>query len=151
MEETFPPYGEKGVKKLGYTVADDFRRAALLAGAAFLAGTLNGLLGTGGGMVLIFALSALLSPGHGKEIFVISSAGVFVFSLISVTIYGYGGSFPAADFPRFALAAAAGGVTGAFLFSRLPTRWLRRLFGLLLLYSGARLSGVIAWFLQMLS
>ena len=57
--------------------------ACILAVCAFLAGGLNGLLGTGGGMVLVFALGGLLGKGRGKEVFVLSSFGILVFSLVS--------------------------------------------------------------------
>ena len=44
-------------------------RAVLLAVLSFAGGVLNGLLGTGGGMILLFALGQLLSAGHGKDAF----------------------------------------------------------------------------------
>ena len=118
-------------------------RAILLAVAAFFAGTLNGLLGTGGGMLLIFALSRLLSPERGREVFVISSFGVLTFSAISAALYGAGGSLDAAALPRFALPAVAGGAIGALLVDRIGVFWLRKLFALLLLYSGLKLTGVL--------
>ena len=41
--------------------------AIVLALSSFFAGMLNGLLGTGGGMVLIFVLGMLLGKEQGKE------------------------------------------------------------------------------------
>lgn len=117
-------------------------RAFLLAMLSFLAGVLNGLLGTGGGMLLLFSLGMLLSGERGKEAFVISSVGVLTFSLVSAFFYGRGGSLDTAALPRFALPAAAGGILGAILLDKISTRWLKRLFAGLMLYSGLKLVGV---------
>ena len=118
-------------------------RALLLAAASFSAGLLNGLLGTGGGMILVFTLSKLLSPTRGKEVFVLSSVGVAVFSLVSATFYGTGGNLDTARLPLLALGGMAGGLLGALLLERISLFWLRKIFALLLLYSGLKLTGVI--------
>lgn len=119
-------------------------RAVLLAVLSFAGGVLNGLLGTGGGMILLFALGQLLSAGHSKDAFVISSVGVLTFSAVSAILYGTGGSYDPAVLPRFSLAAILGGVVGALLFRRISVKWLRRLFALLTLYAGARMLGVFS-------
>ncbi len=118
-------------------------RALLLAVFSFLAGVLNGLLGTGGGMILLFTLGALLSRERARECFVISTVGVLVFSAISTLFYMQGGSISLSLLPRFALPAAAGGLVGAFLLNKVSVRLLRKIFAALLLYSGVKLLGVI--------
>lgn len=117
-------------------------RATILAIMAFLAGVLNGLLGTGGGMILLFVLGMLLSGDRAKEAFVISSIGVLTFSAVSAVFYGQGGSLDAAALPRFALPAAVGGIAGALLLDKISTFWLKKLFAALMLYSGLKLLGV---------
>lgn len=114
-----------------------------LALAAFLAGTLNGLLGTGGGMILLFAFAFLLRDGQAKEGFALSSIAVLSFCLVSVVFYGKGGSIDYALLPRFALPALAGGVLGAWLLRHIGTGLLRKLFALLLLWSGLKMTGVL--------
>lgn len=118
------------------------RRVFFLMAASLCAGFLNGLLGTGGGMILLFALGRCLPEGEQKESFVISSFGVLVFSLVSIAFYGQGGAFPAGELPRFALPAVLGGVLGAVLIRYVPTAFLRKLFGALLLFGGLKMIGV---------
>ena len=118
-------------------------RALLLALLSLAAGLLNGLLGTGGGMILLFTLGALLPRERAKECFVISTVGVLVFSAISTLFYTRGGSISLALLPRFALPAATGGLVGAFLLNKVSVRLLRKIFAILLLYSGVKLLGVI--------
>lgn len=118
-------------------------RVTLLCASAFLAGFLNGLLGTGGGMILIFVLGFLLRGGREKEAFVISSVGVLVFSAFSAALYGSLGQLDTALLPRLALPAAAGGLFGAWLLDRISILWLRRLFALLVLSAGLKMTGVI--------
>ena len=118
-------------------------RVLFLAVSALLAGFLNGLLGTGGGIILIFALTRLLAPERAKEVFVLSSFGVLAFSAVSAFLYGKSGALDSAALPRFAIPAIIGGVIGAFLIDRIRTLWLRRIFAALLLYSGLKLTGVL--------
>lgn len=120
-----------------------FARSAFLALSSLAAGFLNGLLGTGGGMILIFSLSRLLAPSRQKEAFVLGSVGVFAFSLVSALFYGTGSGVDFVRLPALALAGAPGGVLGAFLFDRVGKFWLRKIFAILLLYSGLKLTGVL--------
>lgn len=117
--------------------------AACLALAAFLAGGLNGLLGTGGGMVLVFSLGTLLGREKGKEVFILSSFGILVFSLVSALTYTSGGSLADAALPRYALPAAGGGIIGALLLDKLKLFWLKKIFAVLLLYAGAKMVGLL--------
>ena len=121
----------------------DYLRIAALATAALGAGLVNGFFGTGGGMVLVLSLSALLGDGRGKDAFVISSVGVLFFSLISVAVYHTSSNLAPSDFSGFALPALLGGTVGALLFGRIKTRLLRKIFAVLLVYSGLKLMGVL--------
>ena len=121
----------------------DFPRTAALSLAAIGAGLLNGFFGTGGGMVLVITLSHLLPKDRRKEAFVYSSVGVFGFCLVSLFLYNARGLLPNAALSNYALAALVGGAVGAFLFGRLGTRLLRKIFAVLLLYSGLKMMGVL--------
>lgn len=112
-------------------------------GAAFSAGLLNGLLGTGGGMVLLFCFGLLLQEEQQKEAFAISGIAVFCFCLTSMLFYGRGGSIDFTLLPQYALPALVGGIAGALLLRRIGTGLLRKIFALLLLYSGLKMTGVL--------
>lgn len=105
---------------------------------ALLAGIINGLLGTGGGVPLYFSLSR---HGADKSAYATASVGVLLLSLQTVLLYREG----SVDFhtvsPLFPLLAVAGGAAGALLLGRVNTRLLRGLFGGLLLFSGVYLLG----------
>ena len=120
----------------------EYLRAAALAVAALAAGLCNGFFGTGGGMILVISLSALLGAKRGKEAFVLASIGVLGFSIVSLSQYGTVAS-SADGFVAFAPAALVGGVLGALLFGRIGTRLLRKIFAILLIYSGLKLMGVL--------
>ena len=119
----------------------DYAPALALAAASLVAGLFNGFFGTGGGMVLVLSLSALLGRDRGKEAFVLSSFGVLVFSIVSLAVYPSQGTADA--FLAFAPPAILGGALGALLFGRIGTRLLRKIFAALLLYSGLKLMGVL--------
>lgn len=125
------------------TPSRDFTRAAALALAALGAGVLNGFFGTGGGMLLVLALSHLLADHRQKEAFIYSSFGVLAFCIVSLALYSARGQVPAAALDGYALPAALGGILGALLFGRIGTRLLRKIFAVLLLYSGLKMMGVL--------
>lgn len=106
----------------------------LLAGA-FLAGGCNGLLGTGGGMILFFTLSKF-TPLPPKQIFATGAAVILCFSLCSAATYLLSGQISRDAFSLALPVALAGGAVGAFLLGRIRTGLLRNLFALLLVVSG---------------
>lgn len=129
--------------KASLLLARDYRRAVALALAALGAGLVNGFFGTGGGMILVLSLSALLGGEQRRKAFVISSVGVLAFSLVSLSVYSGIGKLKLAAISDFALPALLGGLIGALLFGRIGTRILRKIFALLLVYSGLKMMGVL--------
>lgn len=101
---------------------------------AFFAGILNGLLGTGGGIPLWFAVNA---QKDRRTAFATASAGVFILSLVSVVLYRENAPLlPSTS--TFALwFALIGGALGAFLLKYAPLSLLRLIFSFLLIGSGA--------------
>lgn len=112
------------------------KRRRKYALAAILAGLLNGLLGTGGGVPLYFALSR---DGAEKSAYATASVGVFLLSLQTLFLYQNSATLPQHFSPFFVFLAVAGGALGAYLLGRIPQKTLRFIFSGLLILSGGYL------------
>ena len=109
-----------------------------LVGCALLAGIINGLLGAGGGIILVFALSALCKgtlPDH-RDLYATALSVTLMLTLVSTALYIRNGNAPPSDLSRFVLPAAAGGLAGGLLLGRISSRTLGRIFAVLLVVSG---------------
>ena len=110
-------------------------RPLLLGLVAALGGCCNGLLGSGGGMFLWFALSKF-TPCRPKEVFAVGAGCVLFFSLASALVYLMSGQIGREAFSPALIPAALGGILGAFLLERIGNSFLRGLFALVLVVSG---------------
>lgn len=107
----------------------------LLIAAGFLAGSLNGLFGGGGGMVLI----PLLSMGHclsEEELFPSSVCIILPICIVSLLLGGGAVSWRAAL--PYLLGSAGGGILSGIWGKKIPVTWLHRVLGLLILWGGLR-------------
>lgn len=114
-----------------------FFKKILLVAAGGAIGFLNGLLGSGGGIIAVPLLTALGVPekkSHATSILII-----FSLSLLSVALYLSRGSLTFSSALPYLPGGALGAVAGAWLLRRLPLRWIKLLFGVVVLYSSARL------------
>ncbi|MBE6655153.1 MAG: sulfite exporter TauE/SafE family protein [Ruminococcaceae bacterium] len=106
---------------------------------ALAAGVVNGIFGTGGGIVIVFALSRF-SRKHTeilkKDIFAITLFSCFAMSLSSAVIYALSGKASAEDALPYLLPAAAGGIFGALLMDRIRPAVLSKIFALLVIWGG---------------
>jgi len=107
----------------------------LLAGA--LAGLTNGFFGGGGGSVLVPLLTRYCKLDQ-RRAFATSVAVILPLCVLSAAIYFYRGGVDLADALPYLLGGAAGGWAGGKWFKGMNMVWLRRVFGLLLIYGGAR-------------
>ena len=113
------------------------RLGALLA-CGLAAGLINGLLGTGGGIILVFAISYFCKNTLPDRRDVCANALVvtLALTLLSTTLYIGGGNAPPADLSRFVLPGAVGGLAGGFLLGKITPTALGKLFAVLLVVSG---------------
>ena len=109
-------------------------RGKKVAGGAV--GVINGLFGSGGGMVVVPVLRAGGMDQHQAQ--ATSLAVVLPLSVLSLLGYGLGGSIPGYG-PYAALGAAAGGAAGAWLSGKIPSVWLARIFDVLMFAAGVRM------------
>lgn len=113
------------------------------------AGFLNGLLGAAGGILLVTLLPympplplghTLFDPPGGRAVFVTGLWVMVPTTVVSALLYfwrGMGGD--PAQALVIAPTAIAGGLLGALLLGKIPQRFFRRLFGLLVLFAGIRM------------
>lgn len=112
-------------KRLGY----------IIAGLA--AGTANGLLGAGGGMLLV-PLLTLCSDLKEDQVFPFSVSVILPICLVSLTISPGLSSLPWIEAWPYLVAAIPGGIIAGFLDKKIPVKWLHRVLGILILYGGVR-------------
>lgn len=106
-----------------------------LAGA--LAGLANGFFGGGGGSVLVPALTRLVGLPE-RRAFATSVAVILPLCVLSVCIYLLRGGLDVMVALPYVLGGAAGGFVGGKLFKGVKVRWIKRGFGLLLIFGGVR-------------
>ena len=110
--------------------------ALLVCGLA--AGMINGLLGTGGGIILVLGLSRICRGTLPDRRDVCANALVvtLTLTLLSTALYIKGGNAPPADLSRFVLPGAVGGLVGGLLLGKITPGALGKLFAVLLIVSG---------------
>jgi len=102
--------------------------------AGLCAGAVNGMFGAGGGMVLIPMLTAF---GGLEDNRVFSSSVAVILPLCLVSLF-FAENLPWKEALPYMAGSAAGGFAAGQWGHRVPTLWLHRVFGGLLLWGGIR-------------
>lgn len=103
-----------------------------------IAGIANGLLGAGGGMLLIPLLRAFHLTKE-RELFATAIAVMLPISLVSFLVYLLHGSVNFGQALPYCIGGLAGGLLGGLFYQKIPTVWLHRALGVLILWGGVRL------------
>lgn len=111
------------------------RLCLALAGAA--AGAVAGLMGAGGGIVLV-PLLGLLGGMEDRERFSASIAIILPICLTSLAVTGWRGGIAWKEALPYLPCSALGGMLAAGPGRRIPTVWLHRGLGALILWGGIR-------------
>ena len=116
----------------------------LALGAA--AGFINGLLGTGGGILLVYAMRwyaqrhrVNTEPDAAeaqRDVYATALAVMLPISIFSALHYARADALDLAAFSPMLLPSVAGGILGGILLDKLRLELLKRLFALLVLISG---------------
>ncbi len=115
---------------------------ALLVAGGVASGIINGLLGTGGGIVLVFLLGYLMKKERGyntRDVFATVIAAILPMSLVSAILYLQSGSFDTGDVMPYILPGMIGGVVGALLLDKINLVLLKKLFAVLVVYAGIKM------------
>lgn len=107
----------------------------ILAGSA--AGIVNGLFGAGGGMILVPLLTTL-TDWDSSEIFPASISMILPMCLLSLIASAYYHPLPWSAALPYLIGSFAGGILAGWLGKRIPTVWLHRILGALILWGGFR-------------
>lgn len=116
-------------------MAEKKRFGIILAGLG--AGTVNGLFGAGGGMILV-PLLMKLTDLEEQEIFPASISIILPICLVSLGVSAIHRPLPFAQAVPYLIGSAIGGILAGVLGKRIPTLWLHRVLGLLILWGGVR-------------
>lgn len=105
--------------------------------AGFAAGCVNGIFGGAGGMVLI-PLLQLLSDVEEDALFPLSVGVMLPVCVLSLWIASRSAPLPWGDAAPYLMGSVVGGVLCGIFGRRIPTLWLHRIFGILILWGGIR-------------
>lgn len=108
---------------------------AVLCG--LFAGACNGLFGAGAGMVLAPSMQVFTDVKE-DALFPTVLATVIPFCLVSLTIYGMQGELPWQGAWPYLIGSALGGVASGIWGRRIPTPWLHKALGVILLIGAWR-------------
>ena len=114
------------------------KRSMLFALAGILSGIVNGLLGTGGGILTVLFLSKIYAKDSSystKDIFAITLCSSVIMSMASLLFYLSSGCFSVSDSALYMLAAVPGGVLGAILLEKLSSKTMKLIFALLVVWA----------------
>lgn len=119
--------------------SDIEKRSALFALAGILSGIVNGLLGTGGGILTVLFLSKIYAKDSAystKDIFAITLCSSVLMSSASLLFYISSGCFSVSESAVYMLFAIPGGVLGAILLDKLSSKTMKLIFALLVIWAG---------------
>ncbi len=109
----------------------------LFAISGVILGVINGLLGSGGGMI---AVPLLKKMGLDQRTAQANAVAVILpVSIVSIVFYAISGNLPLYDTLPFALGGVLGTFLGTFLLQKMSNKWLNIIFSALMIYAGVRL------------
>lgn len=118
------------------------KKVAIVALGGLIAGLCNGLLGAGGGIVIVLALSAALPDDEEsrQSLYANALCVMLPLSLLTLSTYALGGNIPdgflGADYALLLLGAAIGGILGAVITDKLSSHALKKIFAALTVLAG---------------
>lgn len=112
-------------------------RGVITAISGFAVGVINGLLGAGGGMIAVPILKKMgleQKQAHANAV-----AVILPISIISAIFYVNRDYVKISDAFAYIPTGLLGAVIGAYILKKISPVWLKRIFGIFMVYAGIRL------------
>lgn len=119
------------------------KRLILTVAFGILGGFINGFLGAGGGIILLWALNRLhppVTPDDTRDNFASVVAVVLIISTVSAVTYSHTNELNTSLMPCFVIPGMAGGLAGAYVTHRINTFYLKLFFSVLLIIAGVNMA-----------
>ncbi len=100
-------------------------------------GIINGLFGSGGGMIVVPLLEKAEIEPHKAH--ATSIAIILPLSIVTTILYLNSGNFQFSDALKFIPGGIAGAILGCLILRKIPTKLLKRVFGALMIFAGVRM------------
>ena len=110
---------------------------SVIALAGSLAGAVTGLFGAGGGMILVPLLTQFAQLKE-DQVFPASVSVILPVCIVSLLFRAASASIPWRAALPYLLGSCGGGIAAGFLGHKIPTRWLHRILGIMILWGGIR-------------
>ena len=105
--------------------------------AGFSAGSVAGLFGAGGGMVLV-PLLTLLTTVPARSVFPTSLSIMLPICLVSLVATALTNGLPWGEALPYLIGSTLGGILAGIFGNRIPLAWLHKGLGILILWGGIR-------------
>ena len=118
--------------------ATEWRRMICILSFGFLAGAVNGLLGAGGGILIVWAMAYALrgEASDARDFYANALCVMLPISALSCVRYAMRGNLTTDGMSRYVLPALLGGFCGGLLLGKIKVGALKKLFSALVFYSG---------------
>ena len=116
----------------------DIKHLLICISAGAISGVVNGVFGGGGGMIVVPMLAKLLKyqekQAHATAILII-----LPLSIVSGLLYFVFGNFNFSTGLPVVIGVLIGGVLGAFLLSKLSSKWIMLIFSIIMALAGGKM------------
>lgn len=120
------------------TESRSIKNVLRLSFIGLLSGFINGLLGAGGGIIIVFGMMPLISRENGsaRDVFANALAVMLPVSFVSLISYFLSGRLVGERFGIYVLPAAIGGLVGAYILDKMNVSLLKKIFAAIVIWSG---------------
>lgn len=120
-------------------MSDNFKNKLYLVLTGVATGVANGFFGGGGGMIVVPLMTFLLKM-KTKVAHATALAVILPVTLVSATIYIVKGYFDWKIGLPSGLGIVGGGIIGAYMLGKLSSKWVTRIFALVMFAAGIKLA-----------